>query len=156
MAIKILINTIPREEIINSMEAADKAILDARSTAPVGEFAGEERREDLELREALDAAKTIAETCAAPNISDVNFTVGEWRHVSDEWIADNAVDLAKYPYIKEADVVLEEQMQVAIRERGLDSFAQAIKAASDQYGQEVPAIADSVMKIAPRVEMVIE
>jgi hypothetical protein len=129
---KIYINTIPQEEVINSLEAADKAIADVKVGEP--------------SKELLDA-KAIADAAACPVIADRAFPIGEWIHLDENDI--DAVEMAKYPHIREAHVVLEEKMKQAIEEKGLGSFAEGIKQAADTYKQELPTIADTVLKIAP-------
>jgi hypothetical protein len=120
---KILINTISQVDLINKAEKA--------------EITG------------TKAEKDFAATLSSPAIKDKNFMLGEWVHCDDKWVSDNAAMLALYPDIKEAHVVLQEKMVRQIEEQGLQSFAQGIKDAADTYKQELPAIADTVLKIAP-------
>lgn len=92
-----------------------------------------------------------------PIIDGEVFTLGEWRHVSEEWFQKNASTLQEYPEIKEARVILEEklagisegEMKQVIEEQGLANFAQGLKDTSVLYNQPLPAIADTVLKIKP-------
>jgi hypothetical protein len=119
---KILINTISREDIINKTELAAKG--------SVVEIA-------------------FADTLSAPKIAGHNFIVGEWIHIDEKDVEANAELLAKYPDIKEAHIVLADQMKIAIEERNLHHFAQGIQDAADLYKQALPEIADTVLKIVP-------
>ena len=85
----------------------------------------------------------------APVIAGEVFLTGEWKHVDEQWFVNNAVDLAKYPDIKEAQTVLEEKLKIKIEEENLQSFAQGLKEASLEYNQELPAIADVILNIVP-------
>ena len=131
---KIFINTITPEDTINAIEAADKATADVK----VGEPSKE-----------LTDAKVLAESASCPTISDKVFPVGEWIHIEDADALAMETELAKYPAIKEAHVVLEEKMKQAIEEKGLGSFASALKTTVMDYKQESPEIVDAILKLAP-------
>lgn len=76
---------------------------------------------------------------------------GEWLHVTDKWVTDNAVDLAKAPYVKEAYIVLQERVKQALEEQGLNAFAQGLVEAAEVYSTATPAVATDVHKYAPYV-----
>jgi hypothetical protein len=73
------------------------------------------------------------------------FIPGEWKHVPDDFV----IDAKKYPFIKEAHIVMEELTKVALQEKGLDNFAVALEESYTQYEKAVPAIATDVKKYAP-------
>lgn len=129
----ILINTITREEVINTQELAAKS--------------------------GTEDEKAFAETLASPSIGDkeagtnVIFVVDEWRSVDEKWIADNQKTLDKYPWIKPAETVLEDNMKTAIQERRLHNFAQGLKE-HVTLGDlaELPTIAKTVLDLVPYEE----
>ncbi len=117
---KILINTISREDVINKTEAAEKGTKEEQ---------------------------TFASTIPCPVIMGHTFPIGEWIHIDEKDIDEK--ELAKYPDIKEAHVALEERLKQRIDEDGLSSFAQGLQDAAVVYKQELPAIAGMILKIAP-------
>ena len=84
-----------------------------------------------------------------PEIKGEVFPLGEWKHFDVKWAEDNAKELAKYPDIKDAYIVLEEKTKRAFEDYGIDNFAQGIESASKMYNQAVPTIATEVLKIKP-------
>ena len=129
--IKILINTISREDIINKAEIAE----------------GLQPNDKGETKEGTEDEKAFAASLSCPEIMGRVFPLEQWIHIDEKDIDPDV--LAKYPDIKEAHVVLEERMKRAIEEQGLQNMALGIKQAAETYVQELPAIADTVLKIAP-------
>jgi hypothetical protein len=111
---------------------------------------------------AIDAAalgtaeeKAHAATLSEPVISTSHFPIGEWIHLDDKWVSDNATTLAKYPDLKEAHIVLEDKLKEAIDERSLQYFAQGLVEANKVYGEKdypLPKIATTVHEYVPYVE----
>jgi hypothetical protein len=130
---KILINTISRCDIINRLEIAQ----------------GLQPNKKGELKPASKEEQDFAASVACPEIQGEVFPMGEWRHMDEKWIADNADLLAKYPDVKEAHVVLQENMAAKICECGFHHFAKGIEDAATLYKQELPEIAAMVLRIAP-------
>lgn len=115
---KIYINTITPEEYINAIEdAKDKPQKD----------------------------KDLAESLMCPKIKNKDFQREEWKHVEDDELT--AEDLANYPHIKEAHIVLKERSAQAVDEKCLGQFATALKTFNEEYSQEVPAIVTDVLKL---------
>jgi hypothetical protein len=105
--------------------------------------------EKEKVKEGTTSEKDFADTLSCPTIKGEVFPIGEWKHRDEKWAEDNAKDLEKYPYIKEAYIVLEDKMKQAIEERNLQSFAQGLKEANELYSEALPEIADTVLKISP-------
>jgi histidinol-phosphate/aromatic aminotransferase/cobyric acid decarboxylase-like protein len=77
--------------------------------------------------------------------------IGEWKTYTDKEYEAIKDQLAKYPDIKEAHVLVEEELTELILERRLNQKALAMQEANKQYGEEypLPEIASMVLKIAP-------
>lgn len=95
--------------------------------------------------EVLAGVKTL--TTMVPTISGEVFLPGEWKHLPDDFMVDPKL----YPYIQEASVVLEERVAEALKERGLDAFAQGLKEAAVLYEQPKKVVAVDVQKYAEKV-----
>jgi len=83
-------------------------------------------------------------TPMTPEIKGELFLPGEWKHVPDDFIIDPKL----YPYIQEAHIVLQERTAEALKERGLDSFAQGLAEAAVLYEQPEKEVAVDVKKYA--------
>lgn len=105
-------------------------------------------------QELKDGAKDL--TPMSPTITSglrtETFIPGEWKHVPDDF----AIDAKKYPFIKEAHVVMEERTKVALQEKGLDNFAVALEESYTGYEKAVPAVATDVKKYAPVTAAAVE
>jgi len=96
---------------------------------------------DSELK---SGAKESELTRATTVINKTTFIPGEWVHVADDFEVDEKL----FPYIKEAHIVLEERTAQALKEKGLDAFAQGLEEAAELYKQDVPAMATTVRMLA--------
>ncbi len=103
---------------------------------------------DINEQEAKDGIPKKDLTKLIATISGELFIPGEWKHVTDQWVAINTTALAKCPYIKEAHIVAEERTKQALEEKGLDTFALGLKEAASIYGTAIPAIATDIEKYA--------
>jgi len=104
---------------------------------------------DLPIAEPTTKRILINTGTTTPEIKGEVFPLGEWKHFDVKWAEDNAKELAKYPDIKDAYIVLEEKTKRAFEDYGIDNFAQGIESASKMYNQAVPTIATEVLKIKP-------
>jgi len=95
--------------------------------------------------EAKVGIKTL--TKMTPTINGETFLPGEWRHLPDDF----TIDPKLYPYIQEASVVLEEKVAEALKERGLDAFAQGLKEAAILYDEIEEMVAIDVEYYAEKV-----
>lgn len=71
------------------------------------------------------------------------FSPGAWVHVADNF------DVSGYPAIREASVVFEERLKVAVEEAGLSAFAQGIKEQRISAAKSVEPIVADVLKYVP-------
>jgi hypothetical protein len=71
------------------------------------------------------------------------FQPGAWVHVADDF------DVSAYPAIKEASVVFEEKLKLAVEEAGLSSFAQGIKEQRVSEAKPIELIVADVLKYVP-------
>ncbi len=133
---KILINTVSREDIINKAEEAAKPVL-------------------VKGKEAIDQDSVdFASSLSCPTIGDRIFPLEQWVHVDEKWVADNAATLGLYPDIKEATVVREEKLARARSDYGIDNIDLALKQAADLYGVGY-VIPEEVVAAAVKVEATI-
>ncbi len=91
----------------------------------------------------INTASEVAE------IGGETFVQGEWKHRPDEWVEKHAKELAKFPDIKEAHIVLEERTAQVLKENGLDNFAEGLKEAAETYNEPIKGVALDVAKYAP-------
>lgn len=82
-------------------------------------------------------------------ISGKEFIPGEWVHVADSFmVPDN-----RKPFIKNVRWVLAALTRRYLRDYRMHQFAQGVKDAAELYGDAVPAIAKTVLAIAPDDEI---
>lgn len=82
-------------------------------------------------------------------ISGQSFIPGEWVHVADSFvIPDN-----RKPFIKNVRWVLAALTRRHLGDYMMHQFAQGVKDAAEMYGDAVPAIATTVLAIAPEDEI---
>jgi hypothetical protein len=134
MPIKILINSTTMEKVAAAVEAVS-----------------------LGTREEKEHAATLSEPIFKDEKGlEFHQPIGEWKTYTDKEYEAIKDQLAKYPDIKEARVLYQEEMVEVILERKLDQKAKAIEAANKQHGDEeysMSEIAAAVLKIAPVKEM---
>jgi hypothetical protein len=133
MPTRILINSATMEKVAASIEAAS-----------------------LGTREEKEYAASLSEPIFKDEKGlEYHAPIGEWKTYTDKEYESIKDQLAKYPDIKEAHVIVEEEIAELILERRLNQKALAMQEANKQYGEEypLPEIAATVLKISPVKEM---
>ena len=98
---------------------------------------------DIRDQEEKDGVKPDALFSGTYLVDGEWFSPGAWVHVADNF------DVSGYPAIREASVVFEERLKVAVEEAGLSAFAQGIKEQRVAEAKTVEPIVADVLKYVP-------